>query len=83
MSIEAKLKRVWPALEVRIETAAREATEYALMEAGALGTETGGESDEFVRIVAYFDAMPQVEQLRAALFDALKIYDLPSSSVRE
>ncbi len=32
--------RLWYALELEIETAAREAVEYALMEAGALGTET-------------------------------------------
>lgn len=32
--------RLWYALDLEIKTAAREAVEYALMEAGALGTET-------------------------------------------
>lgn len=83
MSIEAKQERIWHALEVTIELAAQEAVEYALMEAGALGTEIGDESSGFARVVAYFEAAPELEQLRAALFDALRIYELPSSSVRE
>jgi ribosomal protein L11 methyltransferase len=83
MSDDAASRRVWHALELTIEPAAREAVEYALMEAGALGTEVAGEGREFTRLVAYFDRAPEREQLRAALLDALRIYDLPSSSVRE
>ncbi len=83
MSLERKRERVWYALEVTIEPAAQESVEYALMEAGALGTETADDSGEFMRVVAYFDAVPEREQLRAALFEALRVYDLPSSSVRE
>lgn len=83
MSDEAEPRRVWHALEVTIEPAAREAVEYALMEAGALGTEVSAEGEEFARLVAYFDRPPEREQLRAALLDALRIYNLPSSSVRE
>lgn len=83
MTKEPKEKRIWHALEVWIEVAAREAVEYALMEAGALGSEAADESDEQMRVVAYFDAVPQRERLRAALFEALRIYALPSSSVRE
>ena len=83
MSVEAKRERIWHALEVTIEPAAREAVEYALMEACALGTEVADESGEFVRLKAYFDAVPDREELREALLYALRIYDLPSSSVRE
>ena len=83
MSTEAKDGRVWHALDVAIELAAREAVEYALMEAGALGTEMGDEGDDSARIIAYFERAPEVEGVRAALFDALRIYGLPSSSVRE
>lgn len=53
------------------------------MEAGALGTETADENDELMCVVAYFETMPEREQIRAALHDALRVYDLPSSSVRE
>jgi ribosomal protein L11 methyltransferase len=83
MSIEAKEERVWPALELTIEAAAQESIEYALMEAGALGTEVADENAGLMRVIAYFDAAPEREQVRAALFDALRIYNLPSSSVRE
>ncbi|HEY0377860.1 MAG TPA: 50S ribosomal protein L11 methyltransferase [Pyrinomonadaceae bacterium] len=83
MSDDGESRRVWHALEVTIEPAAREAIEYALMEAGALGTEVASEGGEFSRLVAYFDRAPEREELRAAIFDALRIYDLPSSSVRE
>ena len=83
MSVEAKAGRVWYALRLTIEAAAREAVEYALMEAGALGTESGDEADGMMRAVGYFDAPPQREHVRAKLLEALRVYGLPSSSVRE
>ncbi|HEV8187713.1 MAG TPA: 50S ribosomal protein L11 methyltransferase, partial [Pyrinomonadaceae bacterium] len=73
----------WYALDVDLEPAAREAVEYALMEAGALGTETGDESDGVLRITGYFASTPDRERVRSELFEALRIYDLPSSSVRD
>jgi ribosomal protein L11 methyltransferase len=83
MSIEAKRERVWQALELTVEAAAQEAVEYALMEAGALGTEVTSQSDQMISVVAYFDGVPEREQVRAALASALRVYALPSSSVRE
>jgi len=68
----------WYALDVEIEPAAREAVEYALMEAGALGTETTDHT-----VTAYFPDVPSRERVRAELFEALRIYELPSSSVRD
>jgi ribosomal protein L11 methyltransferase len=83
---ENRLPRLWYALDVAIETAAREAVEYALMEAGALGTETGdlnGGEDQSVRVSAYFDQPPKRGSVRTELAEALRIYELPSSSIRE
>jgi ribosomal protein L11 methyltransferase len=74
---------MWYAVDVTLEQAAREAVEYALMEAGALGTESMGESGELMHAVAYFDEPPERERVRAALVEALRIYDLPSVSVRD
>ena len=71
----------WFALDVRFAAAAREAVEYALMEAGALGTETKGSADELLTS-GYFERVPERESVRAALFEALRIYGLPSSAVR-
>lgn len=77
---------MWYGLDLIITAEAREAVEYALMEAGALGTETNdapSASEELLRVTAYFDTTPELERLRAELAEALHIYDLPSSSVRE
>jgi ribosomal protein L11 methyltransferase len=68
----------WYALDVDLDEAAHEAVEYALMEAGALGTETTDRG-----VTAYFAETPGRERVRNELFDALGIYDLPSSSVRD
>ena len=80
----AKAKpEVWYALDVELERDAREAVEYALMEAGALGTETNDSDDLLIRVTGYFDRLPERERVRYELFEALRIYDLPSSSVRD
>ena len=73
----------WYALDVDLEPTAREAVEYALMEAGALGTETGDESGGLLHITGYFADTPDRERVRNELLEALRIYQLPSSSVRE
>jgi ribosomal protein L11 methyltransferase len=72
------LNKIWYALDVEIEPPAREAVEYALMEAGAAGTTTYE-----TQITAYFDQTPDRERIRQELFEALRIYQLPSSSVRD
>ena len=73
-----KAQKSFSALDVDIEADAREAVEYALMEAGALGTETIDHT-----VTAYFDEIPSRERVRNELFEALRIYGLPSSSVRD
>ena len=67
----------WYALDVDLEPSANEAVEYALMEAGALGTETTDRG-----VTAYFAEAPNRERVRNELFEALRIYELASSSVR-
>ena len=78
MSTAKEQPRGWYALDVDLEPAAHEAVEYALMEAGALGTES---TDTVV--TAYFAEVPNRQRVRDELFEALRIYELPSSSVRE
>lgn len=73
----------WHALNVDLEPSAREAVEYSLMEAGALGTVTNDQVDGLMRIVAYFEVIPDREQVRTELLEGLRIYNLPSSAVRE
>lgn len=78
MSTAKEKPNTWYALDVELEPAAREAVEYALMEAGALGTETTDNT-----VTGYFANIPGRERVRAELFEALRIYELPSSSVRD
>jgi ribosomal protein L11 methyltransferase len=77
---------MWYALDLIVVDEAREAVEYGLMEAGALGTETNdapNQDEELLRVTAYFDHTPELERVRAELAEALHIYDLPSSSIHE
>ena len=74
---------VWHELEIDLEPPAREAVEYALMEAGALGTVTTDHTDGLIRVSGYFSETPNREFVRSVLLEALRIYDLPSSSVRD
>ncbi len=76
-------KMTWYAVDVEVEVLVAEAVEYALMEAGALGTETNQREDDLLIVSAYFDALPDRERVRIALADALRIYEFSTSSVRE
>lgn len=71
------------ALDLEIEPTAREAVEYSLMEAGALGTETIEHKDGFTQVTGYFSRIPEREVVRYQLAEALRVYQLPSSSVRD
>jgi ribosomal protein L11 methyltransferase len=66
------------AIDVYVEPEAGEAVAYALMEAGALGTEDNDQT-----VAGYFAEMPNRERIRNELFEALRIYNLPSSSVHD
>lgn len=67
---------------MNVDAFACEAVSYALMEAGALGTETR-DSINGSSITAYFDRVPQSERIRLEMEKALRIYQLSSSDVRE
>jgi len=78
-----RTERTWCALDVAIEPSAREAIEYALMEAGALGTELNEESGKQALVIGYFPMKPDLERVNAELLEALRIYELPPTSVGE
>lgn len=83
MATPIQVNRSWYALDVVVTQEAREAVEYALMEAEALGTETNQRADDWLTVSAYFDAPPEREVVRSVLAEALRIYELPTSSLRE
>jgi len=72
----------WYALDLVIELQGNEAVQYALMEAGALGTEINDTDPPLQLATGYFESLPEREQVRAELAAALRIYELPSSAVR-
>ena len=80
----------WYALDLTCEPSAREAAEYALNEAGALGTESATRAgpdglpadDPLVRVTGYFDAPPEPGRVRACVLEALRVYGLPPACVR-
>lgn len=74
---------MWYGLDLVVSREAREAVEYGLMEAGAMGTETNEAADQFLLVTGYFRDMPDRETVRSEVADALRVYELPSSSVRE
>ena len=70
------IEKTWFAAEVTASDESREAIEYGLMEAGALGTETRDADRDQLTVVGYFPATPEIETLRAALDDAGRVYGL-------
>jgi ribosomal protein L11 methyltransferase len=74
--------KIWHALEADTYAAAREAVEYALMEAGALGTYCHDKGQDTLTVTGYFDAMPVAARVGAELAHALQLYELTVDSVR-
>jgi ribosomal protein L11 methyltransferase len=71
----------WQALDAMAVREACEAVEYGLMEAGAQGTETNESGSAHVTVSGYFDTVTEIERVRSALLDALRIYNLGSASL--
>lgn len=72
----------WFAAELIVSAAAREAIEYGLMEAGAMGTETRDADPAQIAVIGYFESPPEVAAVRAALLDACHVYAFtPDSSL--
>jgi len=67
--------KMWQAVDVTVSADAREAIEYGMMEAGALGTEANELADNFT-ITGYFEPRVGDARIREALREALRIYDL-------
>ena len=73
-------RKKWYAVDLIVSSAEREAIEYGLMEAGALGTETRDANRDQITAVGYFEARPEIEAVRAALLDACRVYSFTPSA---
>ena len=74
-------RKSWYAVDAKTGRDACEAVEYGLMEAGAQGTETNDSDGGNATVSGYFDAIPEIDRVRPTLLDALRIYNLESSSL--
>lgn len=76
----------WFALEIKVESDASEAAEFALNELDALGTEInnlGKNKSETLTVVGYFNEKSDDEILRETLDYSLTIYGFSNDSVKE
>ena len=73
-------QKIWHAFDATAPSKAREAVEYGLMEAGALGTETR-EANETVCVTGYYSELRNEDEIRAALVEALRVYNFSASSL--
>jgi ribosomal protein L11 methyltransferase len=74
-------RKIWQAFDVTVTGEAREAVEYGLMEAGAVGTETSTEPTGPIVVRGYFNQHVNDDLVRGALSEALRIYSVPSASL--
>jgi len=74
---------VWFAVDVIAAPEACEACEYGLMEAGALGTETGDLDEGRQQVTAYFSDAINEYSIRGMLLEAFRIYDLSPGLLSE
>ena len=80
-------QKKWFAVDVRVDTDAAEAVEFALNEAGARGTEIdilGKQQDlETLTVVGYFNEEIGDEILQNELAEALRIYNFSDAAVKD
>ena len=74
-------ERTWQAIDATATDSAREAIEYGLMEAGAVGTESSTDGHAPISVRGYFENTLEIQSVRAVLLDALRIYRLPAESL--
>src|SRR5437763_2043942 len=73
-------EKQWFAFDVTTTPNNREAIEYGLMEAGALGTETV-DSESDVLVIGYFENPVDENKVRRALVDACRIHNQVPSEI--
>jgi len=75
--------KTWPAVDVVVQARGREATEYGLSEAGAIGTETRDVDGGYLLVKGYFDKPVEPDHLRRLLENSLRVYSHPPSVIIE
>ena len=75
--------KTWQVIDAVVISDAREAAEYGLMEAGAIGTETMDGETGRMSVAAYFDGTVSIDDARETVFEALHIYGFDRNALLE
>jgi ribosomal protein L11 methyltransferase len=75
--------KAWQVIDAMVISEAREAAEYGLMEAGAIGTETTDEASGRLSVVAYFDSPESSKTAHESVLEALQIYGFDKTALLE
>ena len=75
--------KTWQVIDAFVISDAREAAEYGLMEAGAIGTETTDEAGGRLRVAAYFDSPESENTAHESVLEALQIYGFDQTALIE
>ncbi len=76
----------WYSIEIKVETNAAEAIEFALNELDALGTEInnlGKKPTETLTVIGYFNEKPDDQTLTFQISNALRIYDFTDAALKQ
>lgn len=75
--------RTWQVIDAVVIGDAREAAEYGLMEAGAIGTETRDDANGRMSIAAYFDGPESIKTAHESVLEAFQIYGFDRTALLE
>jgi ribosomal protein L11 methyltransferase len=75
--------KTWQVIDAVVNSDAREAAEYGLMEAGAIGTETVADANGRVSIAAYFDSPESIKTAHGSVLEAFQIYGFDKTALVE
>jgi ribosomal protein L11 methyltransferase len=75
--------KTWQVVDASVRGDAREAVEYGLMEAGALGTETIEAANGTARVLGYFESPMELDLVSQNLREALEIYGFGETALGE
>jgi ribosomal protein L11 methyltransferase len=74
--------KIWHAVEVQLARVAETPITAQLWSANTTGLEISEDTPEAITMRAYFDAAPDLTQLEANIYRALRLSDLPQTSLR-
>lgn len=75
--------KTWQVIDAIVISDAREAAEYGLMEAGAIGTETTDSTNGRLSVAAYFESPESSKTAHERVLEALQIYGFDQTALIE